>query len=172
MKNDEDKYDHPKPREEEDDSFFGNFRQQKKAPEAEEKPDASKDESSGSAKPPQFFTNTKKGAMTMAKAQEVAMKTKAEEEKNKPKEKPVKKFDDKNFDDKKKSYKPRENNDNFDRSAPKKTSEFNYDSKNKSKAETKKDKAVIAAVKKEKIALEKAERDNVWGNDDVGNILS
>lgn len=161
------------------DEFFGNFRQQNKdgvAKDESKTEEAPKEESTSSSGPPLMFTNKKKDAMTMAKAQELALQRKAEEEKNKPKEKPAKKYDDKKyddkkFDDKKKPYKPKEKNDKFDRADNKK----NYDAKPKGKVVPKKEKVIVEKTekpKKERVALEKAELDNEWGKDDLGNILS
>lgn len=156
------------------DEFFGNFRQQNKdgvAKDESKTEEAPKEESTGSSGPPLMFTNKKKDAMTMAKAQELALQRKAEEEKNKPKEKPAKKYDDKKFDDKKKPYKPKEKNDKFDRADNKK----NYDAKPKGKVVPKKEKVIVEKTekpKKERVALEKAELDNEWGKDELGNILS
>ena len=71
------------------DEFFGNFRDgnKREVPDPPKKEEKDTDIAFNSSGPPKFsFTNAKKDAMTMAKAQEIALKKKEEEDKNKEKE--------------------------------------------------------------------------------------
>jgi hypothetical protein len=160
------------------DEFFGNFRSankdiKTKEPESKPEPTEKKEEASSGGPPKFHFTNTKKDAMTMAKAQEIALKEKEvqdklreEEEKNKKhsdKKYGDKKFGDKKFGDKKfgdkKDFKPRDKTDKFERPSDKKTDE--------KKPVEKKTKPV-----KPKVAGEKADMgENDWGTGSLEDML-
>lgn len=93
----EDKRDRPYKPKKREDEFFGNFRSNNKEIKAKETEPTEASDAPAASGPPKFnFVNNKKGAMTMAKAQEEALKVKQEEEKNKtPEEKSKPKYDDK-----------------------------------------------------------------------------
>lgn len=172
------------------DEFFGNFRSTNKdikPKEPEKKPEPTvKQEETPSSGPPKFhFTNAKKDAMTMAKAQEIALKEKEaqdklrqEEEKNKkPADKKYgdKKFGekkygdrehgDKKFGDKKKDFKPRDKqSDKFERHGDQKSSDKKIDEKKPAEKKTK--------PAKPKVAAEKADMgENEWGKGNLEDML-
>lgn len=139
-----------KPREK--DEFFGNFRETNKEIKTKEKEvkaepvAASSDEN----KPKFNFVNNKKGAMTMAKQQEEAMKLKEQQEKEKPHEEKKKPYEEK----KKKFDKP-------------------FKPKHEEKVPEKEKKSLDnPKAKKPKVAKEKADLgESEWGAGNLEDIL-
>jgi hypothetical protein len=136
----------------EKDTFFGNFRETNKeikSKESEIKAEPIAADADDENKPKFNFVNNKKGAMTMAKQQEEAMKLKELQEKQKVHEEKKKPFEKKTFE--KKPYKPK-----FEDKAP----EAEKKSLDKPKA------------KKPKVVKEKAELgESEWGAGNLEDIL-